>query len=272
MEELVSWKYWLIKLALVLSFGVLIVAVARLALIKGKYYQGLARENKVYETEIPAGRGKILDRKGRVVAESIYQYFRKDGENKVYEEGGEFKGFKFEGKDLAYDLKRQYPYKETAAFVSGYISKVNSEDIAQEKCGVKVSPLDTIGRGGVEEYFDCKLRGEDGRRLIEVDAKGNYMRELGRQEPVQGEDISLTIDAYWQEKIYKMVEGRKIAVIISEPGSGEVLALVSSPSFDPNDFSYFRDNVAISKYLNDKENLPLLNRVIAARYHPGSVF
>ncbi len=271
-EELISWKYWCIRVILFLSFGLLLVAIFRLMIIRGKYYQSLARENKVYETLIPAGRGKILDRKGRVVAESIYQYFRMDGEEKVYEEGGEFEGYKFEGKDLAYDLKRQYPYGEATAFVSGYVSKADSKDIENDRCGIKIGPNDNLGRGGVEEYFDCELRGSDGRRLIEVDAKGKYVRELGRQEPVLGKNLNLTIDAYWQEKIYKMVKGKKVVVILSQPDTGQIISMVSSPAFDPNDFSYMRDSVAISNYLNDRDNLPLLNRAISGRYHPGSVF
>jgi penicillin-binding protein 2 len=271
-QETMSWKYWLIKLGLILSLGLLMSAIFRLMVIRGGYYRSLARDNKVYETEIPAGRGKILDRKGRVVGQSVYQYFRLNGDEKVYEEGGDFKGYKFEGKDLAYDLKRQYPYGESMAFVSGYVAKADGEDINLDNCKVKLDQHDNIGRGGVEEYFDCELRGEDGRRLIEVDAKGNYVRELGRQEPMAGEDLNLTVDAFWQDKIFKMIQGKKVVVIMSEPATGKIIAMVSSPSFDPNHFSYMRDSVAISKYLSDRENLPLLNRAIAARYHPGSVF
>ncbi|MFA5532568.1 MAG: penicillin-binding transpeptidase domain-containing protein [Candidatus Shapirobacteria bacterium] len=267
-----NWKYWLFSIGLVLSFFILLASVLKLSLVQGKYYKELARENKVFESNIPAARGQILDRKGRVVAKSIYQYFKLEGDNKIYDEAGDFNGYKFEGKNLAYDLKRSYPYGESMAFVTGYVGKVNENDIKSNICGDKLTGDDTVGRGGVEGFGDCQLRGKDGKRLIEVDAKGNYIRELGRQEPTVSADLNLSIDAYWQEKIYQMLDGKKAVVIISEPKTGKIINFVSSPSFDPNVFSYNQDGKKIGEYLNDKENFPLLNRVIAAKYHPGSVF
>jgi penicillin-binding protein 2 len=273
LDEERPWKYWLLAWGLVVSFGLLTAAVFKLAVIQHGYYYGLARENRIYEGVIPAGRGEIVDRKGRVIAKSIYQYFRKDGDSKIYEGFGDFEGYKFEGKDLAYDLKRKYPYGESLGLISGYVNKVNMDDIKEAGiCEGKLDVMDVIGRGGVEGFLDCQLRGKDGKRLVEVDAKGKYIRELGRQEPVVGETVQLSIDAYWQDRIYKMLGGRKAVVIMSDPKSGEVLAMVSSPAFDPNVFSYEPDSARVESYLKDSENLPLLNRAIAARYHPGSVF
>ena len=129
-----------------------------------------------------------------------------------------------------------------------------------------------IGRGGIEESMDCSLRGLDGRRLIEVDAKGKYMRELGRDEPTSGADVTLSIDAYWQEKIFEMVKDKRAVVIISNPKDGKIITMVSSPSINSNYFSYEKDDNIINSYLKDTENLPMLNRAISGRYHPGSVF
>ena len=80
MESESSWKYWLFNGGLLLSLGILLVGVIRLSIIKQKYYSMLARENRVNEMVIPAARGKIVDRKGRIVAKSVYQYFKKEGE------------------------------------------------------------------------------------------------------------------------------------------------------------------------------------------------
>ena len=267
-----NWKYWLFSIGLVLSFFILLASILKLSVVQGKYYKELARENKVFESNIPAARAQILDRKGRVVAKSIYQYFKLEGDNKIYDEAGDFNGYKFEGKNLAYDLKRNYPYGESMAFVTGYVGKVSENDIKSNSCGDKLSGDDMVGRGGIEGFKNCQIKGVDGKRLIEVDAKGSYVRELGRQEPIVSGDLNLSLDAYWQEKIYKMLDGKKAVVIISEPKTGKIINFVSSPSFDPNVFSYSQDNEKISGYLNDKENFPLLNRVISAKYHPGSVF
>lgn len=266
-----SWKYWLMKFGLILSLGIVLVSMINLALIKGKYYKDLAIENKLIEKDIPAARALILDRKGRVVAKSVYQYFRMDGESKIYEGFGDFQGYKFEGKDLAYDIKRSYPYNESMSFVTGYVGKVSQDDKSKNSCQIKLDNDEFVGRSGVESFLDCKLRGTDGRRLIEVDAKGKYLRELGRQEPIITDTLNLSIDAYWQDKIYKLLDGKKAVVIISEPKTGKIISLVSSPGYNPNDFSDSNQE-KIKQYLGDNENLPLMNRTIAGKYEPGSVF
>ncbi len=266
-----SWKYWLMKFGLILSLGVILVSMINLALIKGNYYKNLAIENKLIEKNIPAPRALILDRKGRVVAKSVYQYFRMDGESKIYEGVGDFHGYKFEGKDLAYDIKRFYPYNESMSFVTGYVGKISPDDKSKNNCQIKLDNDEFIGRSGVESFLDCSLRGKNGRRLVEVDAKGKYLRELGRQEPIITETLNLSIDAYWQDKIYKLLDGKKAVVIISEPKTGKIISLVSSPAYNPNDFSD-SNNEKIKEYLNDNKNLPMMNRAIAGRYEPGSVF
>lgn len=247
-----------------MSLLVLLAAAARLSIIRHSYYKSLAIDNKLLENNISAPRGRILDRKERVVALSLYQYT--DGSL------GDFKGYKFEGKDTAYTMKRKYPYGNSLGVITGYVNKANEEDIKDNMCGVKIDKEDMTGRGGVEEYSDCDLRGRDGKRLIEVDARGVYVRELGREEPVSGKDIVLSIDAYWQDKVYKMLEGKKATVMISDPKTGKIIVLVSSPSYDPNDFSLDKNDEMIKSYLGDNENLPMLNRTISGRYHPGSVF
>jgi penicillin-binding protein 2 len=266
-----SWKYWLLRFGLILSFGIILVSIFKLDVIKGAYYKDLAIENKLMEKKIPAARATILDRKGRVVAKSVYQYFTMDGDNKIYEEAGDFKGYKFENENLAYELKRTYLYGDSMSLLTGYVGKVNIDDQNENRCGVKLDDDEVIGRMGAESFLDCQLRGHDGRRLVEVDAKGKYIRELGRQEPMVSPDLNLSIDAYWQDKIYKMLDGKKAVVIMSDPKTGKIITMVSSPGFDANAFSN-SDTDKINGYLNDNENLPLMNRAIAGRYSPGSVF
>jgi len=243
----------LFKFALIISLFVLGAGVFRFSIIRKSYFREIATNNKVVEKNIPAVRGRILDRKGRLIAKSWYQYYKMDGENKIFNQLGDFNGNKFEGMDLAYEVKREYFYKASLGLVSGYVN-------------------DGGGKGGVEQFMEGLLKGTDGKRLIEIDATGKYIRELGRKEPVSGQDVELSIDAYWQDKIYKLVEGKKVVVIMSEPKTGKIIVMVSAPSMDPNYFSFNRDNKIITEYLNDYDKLPMLNRVINARYHPGSTF
>ncbi|MBU3935599.1 hypothetical protein KJ909_02900 [Patescibacteria group bacterium] len=274
MDEELNWKYWFFRWALGVSFVLLLTVTARMSLVRYSYYQMRARDNKVYTMLIPASRGTIKDRKDRVVAESLYQYFKMEGREKLYEGVGKFEGFKFEGKDLAYDLKRYYSYGESMSFVVGWVGEVNSDEIKADRCGLNLAGGDRVGKTGLEAALDCSLRGKNGQRLVEVDAKGEYVREMGRQNPEEGKDLKLSIDAFWQEKIYKLVSSydKNVVVVMSEPATGKILALVSSPSFDANKFSYERDEEKIEEYLNDTTDRPLLNRSIGALYHPGSVF
>jgi penicillin-binding protein 2 len=274
-ETDLSGKYWLFYFGLIVSFLLLLAGVFNLTLIKGAYFKMRAWDNKIFEQIIPAARGTIYDRKGRVLSESVYQYFKIDDKgNKLYEGLGNFDGFKFEGKNLAYELKRRYPYGESASLLTGYLGKTEKDELGEEICGRKLGAEMLVGRMGVEKEEGCLLMGKDGKRLIEVDAMGEYVRELGRAEPEAGEDLHLSIDAFWQEKIFKLVSEyeKKIVVIVSEPASGKIIALVSTPSFDANKFSYERDGEAIEVYLADGDNRPLLNRATASIYQPGSVF
>ena len=101
-ETDLSWKYWLFCLGLIISFLLLAGGVLNLTLIKGAYFKMRAWDNKIFEQTIPAARGTVYDSKGRVLAKSVYQYFKVDDMgNKLYEGVGDFDGFKFEGRDLA---------------------------------------------------------------------------------------------------------------------------------------------------------------------------
>jgi penicillin-binding protein 2 len=237
--------YWLIRVGITISFLVLLTFILQINLVKGGYYKKLARNNKMTEELVLAKRGKIFDTKGRLIVESV-----------------EVDGV----------LKRKYLYGESLGVVTGYVGKVNEEEMETGKCGKKMNNQTLIGRGGIEEVMNCELLGIDGKKLTETDAMGRISRELGIYDPVSGNDVNLSIDAFWQDKMYALLKGKKAAAIVSEVGSGKILVLATSPSFDPNFFTNEVDNNKILEYLNDTDNLPMLNRSIGARYHPGSVF
>jgi len=239
-------RYWSIKLLVYLSFLVLLAGVLRLGWIRGGYYRQQARDNKVTETLILADRGQIVDRKGRVLVRSQ-----------------EVDGIK----------RRQYLYGEALGAVTGYVGKADGGELKYGVCGGrKLNNLSLVGRGGIEESMDCQLLGTDGKKLTEVDAKGRLVRELGTYAAVAGKEVELSIDAYWQEKMFKLLAGKKAAAAVSEAGTGKILVMTSSPSFDPNVFAYEPDSSKIKNYLEDKNGLPMMNRVVGAKYHPGSVF
>lgn len=145
---------------------------------------------------------------------------------------------------------------EANVHVLGYIGEADEEEADKYYLGA------IIGKMGLEKQYDEGLRGRDGLSILEQDAEGKILRELKRIEPIQGEALATTLDAGLQTKAYKLMNQRKGAVVVSNPNTGEILALVSSPSFDPKN---------LEKFLND-ENLPLFNRALGGEYPPGSTF
>ncbi len=128
-----------------------------------------------------------------------------------------------------------------------------------------------IGQWGVESLYDSVLRGNFGKKVIEVDAIGREIRILREIPPIKGRDITLNIDINLQKRIEESYNGHRGAFIAINPSSGEILALGSLPSFDPNRFSKGIDP-EYWKSLNNDPKIPLLNRVFQSQYPPGSVF
>lgn len=145
--------------------------------------------------------------------------------------------------------------------VVGYLAQVTAEEVGCSE-GICYGTGMMIGRAGVEKVREITLKGKDGGRLIEVDAAGREVRELGNNKSEAGSDVQLSIDDRLQHIAYEALGGKKGSVVAIDI-QGKVLALVSSPSYDPSD---------ISKYLQDTEQLYFLNRAIAGAYPPGSIY
>ena len=150
----------------------------------------------------------------------------------------------------------------------GEISDIELE--SGKKYGYRAKDL--IGRDGIEKYYDSYLTGVDGGIQIQVDNRGRLVRTLGLKEPVSGKDLHLTIDINLQSACDKALEDKRGAIIVMDPNNGEVLALSSSPAFDPNVFVRPEDSSERVKLIRDKRMYPLLDRAISGIYQPGSVF
>lgn len=165
---------------------------------------------------------------------------------------------------------RYYPKGRFLAHVLGYTGEITDQELATlGDQGYRAG--DIIGKTGIEKVFDDQLRGEPGREQIEVDARGKPMRILASVPPVPGHDLTLTIDANLQAIAEKGFEGHRGALVAMDPQNGEVLAMASAPSFDPNWFAG-RITPAEWKQLSDGVNRPMLNRALASVYPPGSIF
>ncbi|MCP4650054.1 MAG: penicillin-binding protein 2 [PVC group bacterium] len=164
---------------------------------------------------------------------------------------------------------RYYLYGKDTAHVLGYVGKMHQNEYERLK-EYGYERRDFLGRSGIEKKFDHVLRGEAGGMQLEVDSEGSIIEVLGYKPPVRGEDLHLTIDIGLQTNIAEWVGEHKGAVGVMDAENGEVLALYSSPSYDPNVLIDRKDSEEISKILNSKD-APLLNRAVCG-YAPGSIF
>lgn len=179
---------------------------------------------------------------------------------------------------------RSYVYNELAAHIVGYVGEINDIELEKQKTeGYKSG--DIVGKFGLEKVYDKILRGTDGSRQVEVDVSGRSILELEKKEPAPGQNLVLTIDYRIQKATEAAIEdqlkelqtkqgstnARAAAAVVLNPKTGEILAMVSRPTFNPNQFS---GGISVKewKLLNDNPFHPMDNRAISGEYPPGSTF
>lgn len=169
-------------------------------------------------------------------------------------------------------LKRYYPYGDALTHALGYVARINSQDllrIEKNDDKAKYAATHDIGKQGIEKYYEDTLHGEPGFKEVEVNNRGRIIKTLKVSPPVPGNDIYLNIDIRLQLKAQKELAGRRGAIILLAPETGEVLTMVSSPSYDPNLFVNGISSKAYNKLLQSKDR-PLINRATQGRYPPAS--
>lgn len=246
----------------------LVIRLFCLQILKGSDFLTIADENRIRMEKIPAPRGIIYDRQEKALVRNIPVYQVKSSKSKVKSLISKEEALKMEmgGEELEMGLAREYPEGEIFASVLGYVD------------------AEMVGRSGVEAVYNEVLTGEDGARLVETDAQGEVLHEIGKRQPISGENIHLSIDSDLQRKVLELMKGKKGGVVVSNPQNGQILALVSTPTFDPNLFSQGKQldtrrvQQGDTRRVSDVEDLledsdqPLFNRAIGGGYPPGSIF
>ena len=166
--------------------------------------------------------------------------------------------------------RRLYPRDGFAAHLIGYVGEVSEDDLNNPRFAA-YEPGDVVGKAGVEETYDALLRGQDGSREVIVDSHGREVGYFGIEHATPGQDLRLTIDNDLQRAAELALGNRNGAIVAMDPRNGEILALVSRPSFDPNDFAIKIDRSAWNKLVTDPDH-PLMNKAIQAQLAPGSTF
>jgi penicillin-binding protein 2 len=166
--------------------------------------------------------------------------------------------------------RRLYPQNGVAAHVIGYTGEISEDELNAPEF-TRYSPGDVIGKFGIERQYNSVLMGVDGQRQVVVDNRGQTREVLGLKDAIPGKSLQLTIDLDLQAVAELAMEGRKGAVVALDPRTGEVLAMVSRPTFDPNKFAV-RIKSSDWKEIADNPDHPMLDRAIQAQFAPGSTF
>ena len=244
---------------------VLLARLFELQIVQGSYHLLRAEENRLVTHRLAAGRGIIRDRNGEALTRNVPTYKRllpgtvlAQSQFETIDRTAAI-GLSEAGQWVFFDISRDYLAGRPLAPILGYVGDVETNEqaaIANKIIG------DLEGKTGVEASRDEYLRGQPGFEYVEVNAKGETIQTEERIEPVNGKDITLTIDRDLQDTMYEALDGYTGAAVAIEPSTGKILGLVSRPVFDPN-------NIAGSL---SEPNEPFFNRAISGAYPPGSIY
>lgn len=173
------------------------------------------------------------------------------------------------GVKITTESSRVYTLGKEASQVIGYVQAISAEELEENK-GKGYNSNSVIGKAGIEKVYEETLRGKDGKEIYIEDENGKKVKTIAKQEVENGKDVKLTIDANKQKQIYESLEENKGAYVAMNSKTGEIIALVSTPSYDSNDFALGMSTEEW-KNLNEDEKNPLLNRLTKA-WSPGSTF
>jgi penicillin-binding protein 2 len=315
-ERFPAWKITFFQCLVGAAFFGLIVGYWRVQIGQHYLYEKRAEHNRVRELPIIAPRGRILDREGRVLADSQPAFsvlLERENASTLTPERlqGIATGLKLDPADveslveeskglprfqpiilkqtatledvsfvdshlmefpelaLIQVERRVYPLGKTAAAALGYVGEISEEAIAKSQGLYR--PGDVVGKSGIEKSYNEILEGKDGVRRVVVNSRGEEMGSLGDIKAVPGHDLKLTIDLDLQTAAENALGDRTGAVVALDPRTGDVLAMVSHPTFDPTDFAAHLDSNMWDKLTSDPEK-PLMNKAIQAQLAPGSVF
>ncbi|KTD64053.1 penicillin-binding protein 2 [Legionella spiritensis] len=176
--------------------------------------------------------------------------------------------YRFTGVSIKARLMRFYPMGEITAHFLGYVGRINVQEL-QHVDNANYRATNFIGKVGIEKYYEDILHGQVGYQQVETDVSGRTVRELNKQNPVSGEKLYLTIDSRLQKIAFEAMKGKRGAVVAMNTTSGDILAMISAPSYDPN---VFVQGITLSEYkkLSGSQERPLYNRAVRGLYPPAS--
>ena len=286
----------------------------QLQVLRGKYYRNLAENNRLRPVPIPAPRGLLFDRNGRVLVDNrpsfnvvltteqtdnvdwsvkrlsaLLQIAQDAIREKLRQKGPQFRAVVVKADATEQDVAtiearrleqpevsvdpvplRSYPLGQGAAHVLGRVGEITERQLESDNyAGIDAGV--TVGQAGVEAEHNRLLMGKDGLRRVIVNSRGVEVAEAERQPPVEGPSVSLTLDMKVQQAMEQAMAGKPGSAVAMDPNNGEILGMLSLPSYDPNEFAKGIEPAAWTELAKDPDT-PLMNRVIQGQYSPGSSF
>jgi penicillin-binding protein 2 len=176
--------------------------------------------------------------------------------------------YQFRGVNIKARLMRYYPFGETAAHVLGNVGRINSQEL-QQVDSINYRATNFVGKTGIEKFYENELHGKIGYQQVETDASGKTIRIISKQAPISGAKLYLTLDARLQQAASQALEGKRGSVVVMSTHLGDVLAMASSPAFNPN---LFVNGISKKDYdiLSHSPDRPLYNRAVRGQYPPAS--
>lgn len=262
--------------------GALVLRLYDLQVVRGGVYRAQADDNRFFTERVTSNRGSLFDRYNQPLVVNLPEYYLITNDKALYSQHEHLEyqealaHMATESASVGYSLRRKYLYPEVFAHTLGYVGAVSAEDLQSRG---NLHPTDMVGKLGLEKTLDDKLRGQAGSKIYEINALGEKQRLVGEKPQVAGLDIKTTLDPYLSQVAYEAMAEQRGAVVIMDADTGDILSLISKPSFDANLMtSHYVDEQSERTRLKAVQEMiknPLqlfFNRAIGGSYPPGSVF
>ena len=270
---------------LVSIFVLLLARLIDLQLVRGQVLAELANQNRYFSKNYLVERALIFDRYQQPLVKNRPNYYLLSDPHQLYSQQELIDHdqalfmMATDSASLERDFSRIYTYPQTLAHVLGYVTGITADDLVENK---QLNFAEQFGRTGLERFFDNSLRATPGTEVFEVDALGYKQQLVSKTEAFSGTNLFSSLDPFLSEVAYQALADRKGAVVIMDAQTGQILTLISSPSFDPNLFEKVR-LARLADQPNSEEQKELLaqiqddrqlffNRAVSGNYPPGSVF
>lgn len=284
----ISWyRVNSIRIVFLAMIALIVVKLVLLQVVEGREYRQRSDNNRITLRTLPAARGIITDKNGNPLVINVpVAKVISDNQGHLLPEPqiiSREESLALEATAsarLIYDSGRYYPFGSHTAHLIGYVAQASEAELSD-----KVKLGDLIGKAGVERNYQDYLSGLAGQEVIELNAKGEIINRSVQQPAIPGQAVKLHLDIGLQQELSRLMNDRAGAAVVTDPSTGAVMALVSTPSYDPNLFSrgvvlssqtkeeigYKPGKMTLSQLLNNPDQL-LVDRVITGTYPPGSVY